>query len=144
MLPFSTLKGKLGYSPHSHPPTDRLVTELSMEMARKITFPHYPASTQLPLRQMFFSAFTQWLPSISLHKNHLWAHIPIRNLLLLCCGWRLTSPGTQSTGSRCLEKLCWPKRAGSNGGANGVGETPAPADDPLSKGSPEPLLLLLV
>lgn len=115
-------------------------------MARKTSFPHYPlpASTQLPLRQMFFSAITQWFPSISLHKNHLWAHILIRNLLLLCCGWRLASPGTQWTGSRCFEKLCWPKRAGSNGGANGLGETPALADDPPSKGSPDPLLLLLV
>lgn len=89
-------------------------------------------------------SFQQLPLSISLHKNHLWAHILMPNLLLLCCGWRLASPGTQWTGSRWFEKLCWPKRAGSNGGANGLGETPALADDPLSKGSPEPLLLLLV
>lgn len=119
--PFSTLKAKFGYSPHSHSQTDHLAAELSVETVRRIGSRRHPASTQISLGEMVFSAFSQEGRRCA-SESPVGICIPTGNLLLLCCYWRLASPGVQWTGSRWLEKFYCPERAGSDYGSVVLGD----------------------
>ena len=108
--PFSTLKAKFGYSPHSRSQTDHLVAELSVETVRKMGSLSRPASTQISLSEMVFSAFSRGFNSVGAHKNHLWAYaFPLE--IYFCCA---------ATGD-------WLHLAFSESGADGLRSSTAPS-----------------
>ena len=86
ILPFSTVKAKFGYSPHSHSQTDHLVAELLVETVRKMGSLSRPASTQISPSEMVFSAFSWGFNSvvhIRITCGHMHSHWKSTSAVLL-------------------------------------------------------------
>ena len=105
--PFCSLKAKYGY----------------FSLLKRTAWLKNSTSHQLGRPVCIYLAFsgwngllpsTQWFASTRLNKNHLGRHVPIWNLVLMCCCWKLSSPGLQWSGSRGTQEtlLAIPHPAG--------------------------------